>query len=440
MKRNHTKLLVSTLLLGSLFSCNNSLASSLISSNSSDSSQDSSLSTEDTPKISEVNAAIKNVQQGFNLSATITSVKREEQEKEEFEYTYLNNQEEGYHRKLSHTSEDNISQTTLDETIFKDSDGSAYKEKLGLDNVVGKIKISESESYDALYVNPLGLLNEDDFTLVDGGKYNLDLHKMTIVSNFLNPTASTKLTAASVTIANNKFTSFDFTYSSYVAEEESGASTSTTFQGTFSYENVKLTHLVPFVETDDQKKLSAAIESLGNTFVIDYVNNKNSKHHKVYYTGKSVFFQDDYQAKKISEYYDYWWNTIQGKEDNKLHKLTYYSYGGGSWDDAYETYDSYDVALPKFNSVASALYTYDKSAQTYTLPSTYAEEAAKFFVPKMYTTDVSNSEGLTITIGISESKLNNIKLKSDAVDIEMSFSAFDKLPFDIKDEPVTLAW
>ncbi|MCH5180019.1 MAG: hypothetical protein J1F32_02255 [Erysipelotrichales bacterium] len=403
------------LISGFLFSCGNG------------SSTNSSKEDDDIPA-SEVSKALKNIKEGYKLSGSGKLFEDEEADFS-FEYTYLNKDEEGFSTKISLVYPDDPDDILIDETYFKDEDGNIYQESLGIDNVV-KRDINMNYTYESAYINPFTLLNENDFYLESNGKYSVDTHKMSYVLDkvfYMN----NKFVSAFMTIKDDKFVSFEvnakeaFENNSYVSKVE----------GNFNYDNVKLNHVLPLEESDAQKKLTTALNSVGDAFVIDFINNKESEHQKIYMSGKSIFVQYDYSATEIDEWQDSWWNSVIG--ENGLIEL-YYMADIDAWGDNGNSYESYEEALPKFDIISGALFEYDEARDVFTLESEYADIVAGQFMPKMFYNAVGYKNNLTIEISLANDSLSNLHFFNKDCDIEMILSEFDGLPFNLKDEAVSI--
>ena len=401
-----------------LFSCSNKT--------NNDSETSDNINSE--PEISEVSKALKNIKDGFKLSG-LGKLTEDEENDFSFEYTYLNKDEEGFSTKISLVYPDDPDDVLVDETYFKDEDGNVYQESLGIDNIV-KRNINTDYTYDSVHINPFTLLNEDDFILESNGKYRVDNHKMSFVIDRMF-SMNNKLISSFITIENNKFVSFEikakeaFENYPYVSE----------VKGSFEYDGVKLNHILPLEESEAQKNLTAALNNVGDAYVIDLINHKENEHQKIYMSGKSIFVQYDYSASEIDEWQDSWWNSVIG--ENGLIEL-YYMADIDGWGDNGNSYDSYEEALPKFDIISGALFEYDEIRDVFTLESEYADIIAGKFVPKMFYNAVGYKNNLTIEITLANNSLSNVHFFNEDCDIEMILSEFNELPFNLKDEAVSI--
>ncbi|MCH5172228.1 MAG: hypothetical protein J1F31_05330 [Erysipelotrichales bacterium] len=404
-----------SLISGFLFSCGNG-------------SSTNSSKEDDDIQVSEVSKALKNIKEGYKLSGS-GKLFEEEETDFSFEYTYLNREEEGFGTKISLVYPDDPDDVLVDETYFKDEDGNIYQETLGIDNVV-KRNINTYYTYDSAFINPFTLLNEDDFALESNGKYSVDIHKMSYVFDKVF-SMNNKLVSAFMTIENDRFISLElnakeaFENNLYVSKLE----------GNFNYNDVKLNHILPLEESAEQKQLTAALNSVGDAFVIDFINNNDHEHQKIYMSGKSIFVQYDYSATEIDEWQDSWWNSVIG--ENGLIEL-YYMADIDAWGDNGNSYDSYEEALPKFDIISGALFAYDEVRDVFTLESEFADIVAGQFMPKMFYNAVGYKNNLTIEISLANGSLSNVHFFSEDCDIEMVLSEFNELPFNLKDEAVSI--
>ncbi len=415
------KLFLITFITGSLCSCNDNFNNFSGENNSSHVEQN---------LLSEVNSALKNINKGFKLKVLGTIIQTEEVNFQ-FDYDYLNETEEGFHSKLSYVYKDNPSDIVFDETYFRDEEGKIYQETLGLDNLIKKT-YDNDYLYDNVYINPFSLLNENDFTSLNNGKYNVNLHKMAYVLDKFFPNGS-KITSATMTIEDKKFVSLEIESEAFFEEDNYISE----MRGTFSYDDIELNHLQPLPESGDQKKLSVALANVGNSYVIDFIDHQEAEHQKIYLSGKSIFVQHDFEADEIDEWQDSWWNTVEG--ESGLIEL-YYIQDSNSWGDNGNSYDDYTKAIPQFNIISGALFNYEKATNLYQLSSEYADIVAGSFVPKMLYNSVGYESNLTIEINLNDNnQLEKVCFLNENIDIEMVISSFDSLPFNLVDEAVTLS-
>ncbi len=203
----------------------------------------------------------------------------------------------------------------------------------------------------------------------------------------------------------------------------------TYFNGTIKNINsTTIEHLSPLVEDENQKKLSNAFASLGNSYVFDY--NDGDYDYKVYFTGRSIYLQTEFDVEEPG-YGDLWFNDFT-YEVGTLYSL-YYDYG--SWCDDYSLDGTYDELDSNISSLSGVLFDYDNG--TYTSKEGYGSIIAENIIFKAKENDVLYYYDFTVSITLTnEDKLDTIIMTSEYITITIKVSEYTSLPFGLVDESI----
>jgi len=199
--------------------------------------------------------------------------------------------------------------------------------------------------------------------------------------------------------------------------------------------------------TPEVPDLAAAIEALGDAFVIHYTNTNGNKDSMIYCTGKSVFTQDDSSKTEVTMDMDQWWVEVVS-DPGVLNQCTWVS-GDNVWFLAYNTKDTYSEAASNASSLDASLFTFDSENNLFNYSGSENIQGVVDMlagVDKKY--DFANLDytngNVTIKLSEDNSIVDTITVtakdkfgdKND-VTIEITFSEYTALPFGLSDaEPI----
>lgn len=198
--------------------------------------------------------------------------------------------------------------------------------------------------------------------------------------------------------------------------------------------------------TPEVPDLAAAIEALGDAFVIHYTNTNGNKDSMIYCTGKSVFTQNDSSKTEVTMDMDEWW--VETTENpGQLSQCTWATYGEQVWYLTYEVKDSYSEVASNASSLDASLFTFDSENNLFNYSESKNIQGVVEMLAGLYMkNDFANLDYSNVAIKLSEdnSIVDTITVtakealgnKND-VTIEMTFSEYTALPFGLSDaEPI----
>lgn len=201
--------------------------------------------------------------------------------------------------------------------------------------------------------------------------------------------------------------------------------------------------LEPSTSVSVTPDLAAAINALGDAFVIHYTNTQNDSDSMIFCTGKSVFTQNDSTATEVSLDVDEWWVPVVS-EPNVLSQCTFGTYGDNVWYMTYETLDSYSDVASNANSLDASLFEYDSVENVFnSISSANTFETVQMLASLNKKNDFLNLDFTNIAISLSNDnsivetiviKANNKFGDKEEVTISLEFSAYTELPFSLSDD------
>lgn len=196
----------------------------------------------------------------------------------------------------------------------------------------------------------------------------------------------------------------------------------------------------PVVITPD---LNAAIQALGNSFVIHYTNTQKESDSMIFCTGKSVFTQNDSSATEVSLDVDEWWVPV-ASDPNVLSQCTFGTYGENVWYLTYEILESYSDVASSVSSLDASLFEFDSEKNVFnSIPSANTFETVQMLASLNKKNDFLNLDFTNIAITLSEDNsivknivinANNQNGDKEEVTISLEFSEYTGLPFSLSDE------
>ena len=217
--------------------------------------------------------------------------------------------------------------------------------------------------------------------------------------------------------------------SATTSTESINSSTSTSSSATTSSESV-----------ETAPDLAAAISALGEKFVIRYTNSQKSADSMLYFTGKSVFIQNDSTMTELTDYEFEWW--VETTREPGI--LDQCSFEASEWF-WYGESQTYGNVASNANTLNASLFKYESSTSTFVYLGDYANALTTFemLVGLNKKNDFVNLDFSKVEIKLSDdnSIIDTISISGndkygdkEAVTINLKFSAFTQLPFGLSDE------
>lgn len=204
--------------------------------------------------------------------------------------------------------------------------------------------------------------------------------------------------------------------------------------------NISLDSTLESVE--QAPNLASAIQALGNSFVINYVNTSNNDNNIIYVTGKSVFIQYDPSASELSSYTDIWLVETTKYEGAILEC----DYEDDAWYDTWNLsgLDTYDDVTSNVTSLDASIFSFNSESDVFYYNGSDIKEKFNMIATLNKKNDFENIvfSGVTITLSednsiVREIVVSGTNTSSNEITITLTFSEYTALPFGLSDdEPI----
>lgn len=373
----------------------------------------------------------------FQANFTVKETTNDKFENYSLDYKYIDGDNEAFFYKLKQTyTTGDPSKILYEKTIFEDENGQAYQEFVSLENVVEKDYDSFGYLYNFYHNNPFSMISDHDFSKTNKtDEYELNSNATMRFLSQIPVFEMPFLTSVNKSNVNLKDGKFDTLSISFKEAETYLSSLSITFK---NINATNIEHAKPYVATEEQTLLTNALNEYANAHVLT-ITDSSGQPQKQYFTGRSIFIQNDPNATNIDEWYDIWINNLTYDEDS-LYNL--YSSDAVNWyvdSQLLDGYDNYDYQRCHFEKINGVFFDYDNGE--FKCKEAYLNDYAKNLIPanikSVILPEYANVEEIIINLD-SNNKLSNIFIKTDRSNagLNIKVEKFESLPFGIEDVAV----